>query len=423
MSVEDRVRAATRARAGLVRQVRPLELPDELPARGRKSRRARRAGPARDHRLWLNWGAPLAAAALVTALALALVLLRQAPAPRPAPAASTPAPSIPASVPRYYVVTAARGGVRVGDDHTGRTVANVSAPPAQDFTGVTAAADDRTFVLTDYDNFKAETTWYLLRITPGAAHPARLTQLPIEPLRAKINGLALSADGRELAVMFNAATGLQLSTYSVSSGALLGSWHTSTDYWILRTGGDNAYGLSWLADGRHIAFRFDAYAKDSTTHLVQVRTLDLAAAGHDLLVGSQLDLQEPLSATAAVPTELCFSSLVTPDGGRVICGTAGIIAQSPPGCAGTPPSLDSYSAANGKPLRALYLSYRPCSGGVAVPLWTNSSASQVIGLFSGSADFPRARAPQVGLIVDGNLTPFPGLDDPSLVGDLGGIAF
>ena len=34
--VEERVRAATRARAGLVGQVRPLELPDELPARGRR---------------------------------------------------------------------------------------------------------------------------------------------------------------------------------------------------------------------------------------------------------------------------------------------------------------------------------------------------------------------------------------------------
>jgi hypothetical protein len=423
MSIEDRVRTATRARAGLVRQVRPLELPDELPARGRRSRRTRRAGPARDYRHWLNWGAPLAAAALVTALALVLVLLRQAPPPQPGPAAPTSTPSVPASVPRYYVVTARLGGVRVGDDRTGRTVANVAAPPAQDFTGVTAAADDRTFVLTDYDNFKAETTWYLLRITPGTAHPARLTQLPIEPLRTRINGLALSADGRELAVMFNAASGLQLSTYSVSSGALLGSWHTSTDYWMLRTGGDNAYGLSWLADGRHIAFRFDAYAKNSLTHLVTVRTLDLAAAGRDLLADSRLDLQLPLSVTKPVLTELCSSSLVTPDGGQVICGTAGITVQEHPGCTGTPPSFDSYSTATGALHHVLFPPYRQCSGGAAVPLWTNSSESLVIGLISGSANTPGAEAPQVDLIVDGNLTPFPGLDDPSLVGDLGGIAF
>lgn len=39
MSIEDRVRAATRARTDLVRDIRPLELPGELPAP------VRRAGP------------------------------------------------------------------------------------------------------------------------------------------------------------------------------------------------------------------------------------------------------------------------------------------------------------------------------------------------------------------------------------------
>jgi hypothetical protein len=433
MSTEERVRAATRARAGLVRQVRPLELPDELPARGRRSRHtrpARRARAARDPRRWLNWGAPLAAAALVTALALVLVVLRQAPAPQPGPAAPTSAPSIPASVPRYYVVLDRSGGIVVADDRTGRTVVAFPAPVGQDFTGVTAAADDLTFVLSSFDHAKAETTWYLLRITPGVpiagGYTEALVPLPIKPLRAQVSGLALSPDGRELAVMFAGASGLQLSTYSVSSGALLGSWHTSTAYWMLRTGGANAFGLSWLADGRHVSFRFDAYAKNSTTHLVTVRTLDVAAAGHDLIADSRLDLQTRLSATAPVPTEPCFSSLTTPDGGTVICGTAGITVQAHPGCTGTPPSFDSYSAATGKPLRVLYLSYGPCSGGVAVPLWTDSSASQVIGLISDPPGFPRAGAPQVGLIVDGNLTLFPGSVVSRVLvagNELGGIAF
>ena len=94
MSIEDRVRAATRARTDLVSDIRPLELPDELPARGRARRPAARR--------WLSWGAPVAAAALVTAVALALVLLRQAGGPQPAPAAPAP-PSAAASIPRYYV--------------------------------------------------------------------------------------------------------------------------------------------------------------------------------------------------------------------------------------------------------------------------------------------------------------------------------
>lgn len=425
--VEERVRAATRARAGLVRQVRPLELPDELPARGRRGRRFRPAYPARTARHWFTWGAPLTAAALVTALALALVLLRQAPAPQSGPATPTSTPSVPAQVPRYFVVLArisGVGGAVVADDHTGDNIAAVPPPAGQAFTGVTGAADDRTFVLGSYGD--AVTTWYLLRINPGAADPGQLTRLPIAPLRAQVKGLALSADGRTLAVMFDGSSGVQLSTYSVSSGALLGSWHTNTDYWIVRADGANAYGLSWLADGRHVAFRFDAYAKNSTTHLVTVRTLEVTAAGHDLIADSRLNLQLPLSDTKPVLTEQCFSSLVTPDGGRVICGTAGITVQVNPGCAGTPPSFDSYSTATGGFLRALYLSYGQCSGGIAVPLWTDASARQVIGLISGSAGFPRAGASGVYLIVDGNLTPFPASVVSrvlSVDNVLGGIAF
>jgi hypothetical protein len=93
MSIEERVRAATRARTDLVRDIRPLELPDELTAPARRSPGTRR---------WFAWGAPLAAAALVTALALVLVMLRQAggpPADSPASSASAAA-SAPSSIPR-----------------------------------------------------------------------------------------------------------------------------------------------------------------------------------------------------------------------------------------------------------------------------------------------------------------------------------
>ncbi len=424
--VEERVRAATRARAGLVGQVRPLELPDELPARGRRGRRARSTRPARH---WFNWGAPLAAAAVVTALALVLVMLRQAPVPQPGPATPTSAPPVPASVPRYFVVLArisGAGGAVVADDHTGERIATVPPPAGQDFTGVTGAADDRTFVLASH--VTAVTTLYLLRVTPGSADPARLTRLPIAPLRAQLKGLALSADGRTLAVMFDGASGVQLSTYSMSSGALLGSWHTNAGNWIVRMDGANAYGLSWLADGRHVTFRFDAYAKNSGSLLVTVRTLDLAAAGHDLLVDSRLDVQLPLSVTGSAVTEPCFSSLATPDGRSVICGAADITTQSQTNCTSAPASFDSYSTATGKRLRVLY-QYAPCWS-VPVPVWANSSGSQVIGvtieaLNTLGKDAP-PRAPLVGLIAAGHFTPFPADSIRpmlSVANPLGGIAF
>ena len=137
--VEERVRAATRARADLVGQVRPLELPDELPARGRQSRRVR---ATRASRHWLTWGAPIAAAALVAAVALALVLLRQAPVPQPGPVTSTSASPVPSAIPRYYVALAfnsARTQMQavVVDDQTGRTVAVVNPTATQSFNGVT----------------------------------------------------------------------------------------------------------------------------------------------------------------------------------------------------------------------------------------------------------------------------------------------
>jgi hypothetical protein len=71
---------------------------------------------------------------------------------------------------------------------------------------VTAAADDRSFVVMSYQHGVQRTTWFLLRLTPGAAHPVTLTRLPIKPVAAHVNGLALSPDGRELAVMYRTPT-------------------------------------------------------------------------------------------------------------------------------------------------------------------------------------------------------------------------
>jgi len=429
MSTVDRVRAATRARADLVCQVRPLELPDELPARGRRSRRTRPAYRARTARHWFTWGAPLTAAALVTALALALVLLRQAPALQPGPATPTSALPVPASVPRYFVVLArisGVGGAVVADDHTGEKIATVPPPAGQAFTGVTGAADDRTFVLASH--VTAVTTLYLLRVTPGSADPARLTQLPIAPLRAQLKGLALSQDGRTLAVMFDGSSGVQLSTYSMSSGALLASWHTNADHWIVRADGANAYGLSWLADGRHVTFRFDAYAKNSASLLVTVRTLDVTAAGHDLLADSRLDLQVPLGVTSPAVGEPCFASLATPDGRSVICGTADITQESQTNCTRKPAWFVSYSTATGKRLRIFY-QIAPCWS-VPVPVWTNSSGSQVIGVTIQALNTlgkdASPGAPLIGLIAAGHFSPFPADSIRpmlSVANPLGGIAF
>ena len=174
MSIEDRVRAATRARTDLVRGVRPLEFPAEAPAQARRDRSRR----------WLSWGAPIAAAALVTALALTLALLRQADGPQPGQVTPAASQTALTSIPRYYVALAdafsANSQLKavVGDDQTGRTVAVLNPSASQNFYGVTAAADDRTFVVMNYAAATQQTTWYLLRIAPGTAHPTQLSKAP-----------------------------------------------------------------------------------------------------------------------------------------------------------------------------------------------------------------------------------------------------
>jgi hypothetical protein len=436
VSIDDRIRNATEATAATVREIRPLALPDHLPATAPPARPRRRRALG-----WGNFLIPLSAAVAVIAVAAALVAVRDLPGEHrtsasgtPNPSSGAPTPPVGDGVPRYYVTLAhpsgqpnARQQAVVSDDHTTLFVAVVPPPPGESFTGVTAAADDRTFVLSSYQSATRQTIWYLLRITPGAADPARLTRLPIKPLAAQPAGLALSPDGRELAVMF-ADADIELRTYSVSTGALLGTWHTGTPYWTPRTGGANAYGLSWLADGRHLEFRFDAYARNSSTHLVTVRTLDVTAAGHDLLAGSRLVLQTPLAVTSPTPAEPCAASLAAPDGRTVICGVQRIPdQQSKASCTTTvtsSPSFVSYSTATGKPLKVLQRDGGQCW--TDLPLWTNSSGSQVICLMAVSPTSTRVEIDVYGLIAAGHFTMLGAeVDEPSLQAatDPGSTAF
>jgi hypothetical protein len=444
MSTEDRVRAATRARTALIRDIRPLEFPDELPAHARRTRRARR---------WVNWGAPIGAAALVTALALVLVMLRQAGGPQSGPATPAAAPPAAASIPRYYVALAYTGSTSaqmkavVGDDRTGHTLAVITPSSSQNFYGVTAAADDRTFVLMNYEAAQQETTWYLLRLTPGAAHPTQLTKLPIKPLAAHVSGLALSPDGRELAVMWRTATTstnavTQLAVYSMSSGAALHTWSTPGPNNNLIGGDGNGAGLFWINGDRSVDFRWDNIVQGpvvsvrvhgttervrSNANQLTVRTLDVTSAGHDLLADSRLVLQVPPGVTQDGHfTEPCVTSLAASDGRAIICGTVGGNIRSA-ACPAAPPSFVSYSTATGKPLQVLYRYQGVCVNGQALLLWTDPSGSQAIGLILTVKVVKGKNTPSptlFGVAADGRFTPFPALVVPQgAVDNQGGIAF
>ncbi|HEY0934679.1 MAG TPA: hypothetical protein VGD91_13155, partial [Trebonia sp.] len=428
-----------------MRPVRPLELPDEQPARARRPRGATR-GSGRTRR-WVNWGGPVAAAALVTVLALVLVILRQAPV-RPsgsAPAATGTAVPVPGgtavlgSIPRYYVALAGAGGgssqlkAVVGDVSTGKTVATLSPSARQNFYGVTGAADDRTFVVLNYDNATGQTTWYRLRLTPGAARPARLTRLPIKPVVAHIAGLALAPDGRELAVMWRSATTQSnavtcLAVYSMTSGAALHTWITKGDNYNTIGGGSNGEALAWVDGGRSIDFRWTVITAGAHGRATQtVRRIDVTASGPNLLSGSRVAVPLPPGTTV---TKAGFSvpcdTSVTAGDGTVVCGTTSYSDVSfQEVCSKVPPAFVTYSGTTGKQLKVLYSYHGQCLEAQATPVWTDSAARHVVAfLLLSEKDVKTSATDRFGLVTDGHFIPLPKL----VVGDgnaisPGGLAF
>jgi len=424
-SVADRTRAAMDAITSQVDSAPPLPLPPPAVA----GRRRRAPSPWRRWGLWLT---PAAAAAAVIALAVSLVIVRDAGRPAPPP------PAIPvAGVPRYYValpgllypgITAqgARNAV-VGDTFSGRRLATVPAPAGWTFVSVSAAADDRTFVVGASQNGTAVATdasrWYLIRLTPGSAHFATLRELTIPPPERPgfiPTSMALSPDGTMLALM-QGMFPPQLRIYSTATGALLHTWSTS----LRGTAnfGTSVFSPSWTSDGRQLAFQ----ESGKNIRLLQVNQ------GHDLLADSRVVWSMPASpsrpagVTATRPfgcsRDLSLPSLlVTGDGKTVVCGASGVFRT--PGsfsrndaCPAIPPwnegGVVEYSTATGKLTRTLYRDQSNCVpiSSPAHPvevLWTSDSGDAAIGYFQFcSLACPGLPAKRFGLFTAGRFTPLP----------------
>jgi hypothetical protein len=409
MTVHDRLRATTEAVTASMREIRPLALPpdpallapDQAPLPSPRPRHRRRPAPSpargpgrRGGRG--TWLIPLAAAAAVIAVAATLVSVRDAAGPRPTPPrpATSPAPAPTGAVPAYYVAVQPGpsdgadlddadevNSVVVGNAHTGTLLATLKPPKGGTFDGVTGAADDRTFVLNvrsvpnPMGSQHVSYTWYVLRIFPGTARPARLTRLPIaDPLKdAVIHGLALSPDGRTLAVMFtpDMAGGGQagpttLRTYSVATARPLRTWTGSENDGLVCFTCDNTVDLRWLANGHTLAFLYDEAVLPAA-----VRTLDLSAPGDSL----DADSRAVFPITTA-NSELCGQGLLSPDGRTMLCGTTGGTAAGY-GCATYGASFDAYSTATGKVDRVLYRYRGSCAYAESTFVWAGSDAAAI----------------------------------------------
>jgi hypothetical protein len=342
---EDRVRWALRETAEDISatDVPLLRLPDG-PGRSRLARR---------WRAWAPWLTPLAAAAAVAAVLAATLALTGGPA---RPAHRTSSDALLARAPRYYVALTGTGPkhgwprqAEVRVTRTGRTVATIAAPRRDDaFVMAAAASGVGRYVLAaepmtlqyekvtrpDGSTVPGTTVsimsptgpvrFYQLRIS-SSGQVSALSPLPVPglPAHAVLDGLALTPDGRQLAVATRAGgprPGPEIQVDTLATGAQrVWTWPGAQP--VEESLGGTGSALSWAADDRTLAF---AQLIDGR---YKVRLLNTTAPGSSL-AASRLALTLNWSGSAhafshgrAVNNNDTFGALLTPDGSKIVVAT------------------------------------------------------------------------------------------------------
>ena len=344
----------------------------------------------------------------------------------------------------------------VGDSLTGGTLATFAPPARTTFASVTAAADDRTFVVfavtsaTGSFAAKARTTltgrWYQVRLSPGAARPARLTRLPVKPVillrdlpadagQAALSAsfaTALSGSGRELAVPeWVAPHGLAVKVFSVATGRLLHDWRTSDPSLTPA----QPY-LTWIDGDKSLAigrwFSSNPAASDFTVGEWPVA----GSASGDLAAVSKIVWSLRFTAGASTTLQDCVGQWgihISADGKTFSCATA---AQVPNGAVlrfYTYP-LAASTTATAKGRLDAQLRLRDNQGGsefMPQVLWASPSGGTLIGAWiravripvSSGAGSSAAAAPgqSIGVISQGRFAPLrfpPGLNLSSGTGSI-----
>lgn len=458
---EDLIRSTAVAIAATVREVPPLRLstvtgnPRTVARHARRSRRPR------------GWLVPAAAAAAVLVIAVTLVLIRDIPNGRVAPP-TRPVPAVD-GVPAYYAGLAKTSGAPTSPEQivvvgtvTGKRLAAVTPPAGTTFAGITGAADDRTFVVDtqpgsldpDSEPWQPR-TWYLLRIDPGSAHPARLTPLPIPGTAQGTNvlAIALSPEGTELAVALqpdglnDMSAPTYLRVYSVASGAVQNSWFSTatrdssgepqlfagTKY----AGADSNLALAWVGQ-RGLAFGYSRVIPGKTIDgsqvtlqkvtLAQIRFISLQAKnGGDLITaGTVLASLAPVPRDAPAPLACGLEALdgilvanqgAASDSPTLVCGATGGTYYRRGGldpktmCASQPAfslGLVEYAAGASAPSRVLARYASRCGGPLLTlqPLWSNSTGTTQLGLL-GLRQGGSLATPRFGIFTKGTFTPLP----------------
>jgi hypothetical protein len=425
-SLERRVWSATRALAATVPAdvVPPLRLPVDGTTRRFPSAR---------------WLAPAAAAAAVVAVALIATNLTGAVrAGSGAPAASAGAPAAGPSaasyvatgqVPPYYISVTSHGNPNLVSSYavvrataTGRTVATIKpSVPHGTILAVTAAADDRTFVLDEQTwltpNGKGSNqallprSFYLLRLN-SAGQPTSITRLPMTAAKM-VTGFALSPDASKLAIAVEPETGRdtglqEIRVYTLATGAEK-TW--SANGTIGQTD-DEAGAISWAADGHTLAFDFADY-QETGVWLLNTDREGGSLVGSDSRLAVLFNMTAPSAIPSAPPTPAAtvspltflqiakceLNDIITTDGSAIVCGAGGITSLH-----GTSRDIEAgfveYSTATGKVLRIFGQRMVDNAGAIAANvLWSNASGSVVIGSIPNHGDG------ELGIVSGNHFTP------------------
>ena len=316
-------------------------------------------GPPSRRGKWSGLLVPLAAAAAVAAVVAASLGIsatfrghaRPAGPGPPAqshlsPAAQSHSPAALRRVPRYFAALTRTAAVQVMGGEaavvrstlTGRVLATVAPPrPYQIFTWVSAAADDRTFILAAQrywpiasgdaglpaerlDN-TTPTVFFKMAFDP-ATRTAKLAKLAVPETipSAQLAGMTVSPDGTRLALDLRQS----IRVVTLATGAIR-SWAWHGDGWI---GNFKPFGqvFSWTADGTTLAFQ---QWGPGHPRPIYIRLLDTIAPG-TTLASSKIALTFPDASALGTNT------LLTPDGTRIVTAT--------------PQGITEFSVRTGQPL-------------------------------------------------------------------------
>jgi hypothetical protein len=435
--IEDRIRAAARAAAETVApySVPPLELPAEHPRGGGWRRR---------------WLVPAAAAAAVviviavTAVTVGPATRTRAPA-RPHAAAVTgpmlPGPSLASyvasgTIPPYFVAVAFTGKAArspavavVHDTVSGHALATIR-PSIRGGTivGVSAAGDDRTFVLDEQTwkkypypivaaGYPGSHSFYLLRLS-SAGRVSSLSRLRVTvPATQVLSAFALSPDGQRLALAVQPKKGPRRTDLEVVTLST-GSKRVWSAVGIFRSGAADSRGLSWTADGRELAFEWEP-KNQGVEPPVEERLLSLTSAGGDLLAASRRVIAttrqyKPSGSTFQV-TDTEYDPAVTPDGSAIV--TNAVYFQVKTKESGKAWNgrfgFAEYSTRTGKLIRILgYWKVKPAGYWTTQVLWSSPSGRVLIavipdgriGVIKGSEFTPLNMPPVSDVVLDLSLS-------------------